>query len=61
MHVDDIAWLIAAGGTWDSVTARCGVTRDAIDVACRRAGRLDLIDRLTLATGARPPAARVAS
>lgn len=50
VHVDDVEWLIRTGGTWDTVAARCGVGRSAIEMVCRRSGRVDLIAQLAEAT-----------
>lgn len=44
--VDDIVWLVRCGGTWDSISARLGIGRDAIDKSLRRAGRTDVIAEL---------------
>ena len=48
LHVEDVEWLLDQEDyTWDGLTARLGVTRSALDRALRRAGRQDLIERLT--------------
>ena len=49
VDVDDIVWLIRCGGTWDSISARLGVTKDAVEKSLRRHGRTDVI--LELARG----------
>lgn len=60
VHIDDIADLTRTGGTWESVAARTGITPGSIDVACRRAGRLDLIDQLITAAAGRDTPRRTA-
>lgn len=46
VHVDDIEWLASSGATWHHLSTRLGVTNDAIEKACRRADRIDLIARI---------------
>lgn len=50
VHLDDVEFLIGHGATWHDLPGRLGVTRDAIDQACRRADRRDLLERLSANT-----------
>lgn len=45
-HVDDIEWLADEGLTVDGIAHRLQTTPGAIESACRKAGRLDLLDRI---------------
>jgi hypothetical protein len=45
--LDDYLWLAENGTPLADITTRCDVTRDAIYKALRRAGRLDLWQRIT--------------
>lgn len=48
VYVDDVAWMLASGETHpDMIAARCGIQRESLVKALRRAGRPDLAARLT--------------
>lgn len=47
VHLDDVEFLIRTGCTRPTIATRLGVTPGAIDRALHRAGRHDLITRLT--------------
>lgn len=52
VDLDDLGWLLDTSTyTWDGITARTGHSRYAIERACHRGGRTDLIARLTANTG----------
>lgn len=51
VHAEDVEWLLDQQVyTWDGLAARLGVRRNTLDVALRRAGRQDLIDRIVANT-----------
>lgn len=53
LHVDDLEWAVRTGGTWADLPTRFGVRRDAIEQACRRSGRLDLLNLIAANTADR--------
>lgn len=47
IHVDDVAELVAQGATWPELQDRIGAPRNSIEVALIRAGKSELISRIT--------------
>lgn len=51
LHIDDLEHLLNTDAwTWPGITRRTGFTRNTIEVACTRAGRKDLLHRLSTNT-----------
>lgn len=53
LHLDDLEHLLDNDGpwTWEGITARLGVSRSAIENACARHDRRDLLARITTTRG----------
>ena len=47
IYVDDVAELAALGATWAELEHRVGACRNSIEIALTRAGRTELIGRIT--------------
>lgn len=47
IHLEDIEDLARYGATWAEAERRTGARRNSIEVACGRAGRPDLVARIT--------------
>ena len=47
IYVDDIAELATQGATWAELEHRVGACRNSIEIALTRAGRTELIGRIT--------------
>lgn len=47
IHLEDIEFLARHGATWDEIQDRTGAIRNSVEVACDRAGRKDLVARIT--------------
>ena len=47
IHLEDVEFLAVHGASWDEVQTRTGACRNSIEVACARAGRPDLVARIT--------------
>jgi len=47
IHLEDVEFLAVHGASWDEVQTRTGACRNSIEVACARAGRPDLVARVT--------------
>ncbi len=47
IHLEDVEDLARFGATWDEAERRTGAVRNSIEVACGRAGRPDLVARIT--------------